>query len=69
MLVNNTTKKCAPKDAMYQIGSVLLRIIEAPEGDDDIIFSKLDIKDGFLHMVCEEGQEWNFPYIPPNYHG
>ena len=41
----------------------------ASEEDDGILFSKLDIKDGFWHMVCEEGQEWNFTYILPNHPG
>ena len=51
----------APKEAMYQIGSVLPRMIEAlaavPIDDGDIMFSKLDIKDGFWRMVGEEGEE------------
>ena len=32
----------------------------APLDGDDIMFSKLDIKEGFWRMVCEEGEEWNF---------
>ena len=46
---------------MDQLGSVLLQIIEAlaaaPLDDGSIRFSKLDIKDGFGRMVCEEGGE------------
>ena len=71
--VNDATKKCAPEDAMDQIGSVLPRIIEAlasaPLEDGDIMFSKLDIKDGFWRMVCEKGQEWNFAYVLPSHPG
>ena len=73
LLVNDATKKCAPEEAMYQIGSVLPRMIEAlamaPKGDGNTLFSNLDIKDGFWRIVCEEGQEWNFAYVPPNYSG
>ena len=51
----------APEEAMDQIGSVLPRMIEAlaatPMEGGDIMFSKLDIKDGFWRMVCEEGEE------------
>ena len=56
---------------MYQIGLVLPWIIKAlamvPEGDGDILFSKLDIKNEFWRMVREEGQEWNFACILSNH--
>ena len=52
--VNDATKKYAPEEAIDQIGSVLPRIIEAltmaPVEDGGILFSKLDIKDGFWCM-------------------
>ena len=41
----------------------------APMDDGDIMFSKLDIKDGFWRMVCEEGEEWNFTYTLPDHKG
>ena len=67
--VNDATKKMAPEAAINQIGSVLPRIIEAmasaPDEGGDIMFSKLDIADGFWRMVCEGGQEWNFEYVLP----
>ena len=68
--VNEATNKCAPEEAMNQLGSVLPRVIEAlahaPDEGGDIMMSKLDIADGFWRMVCEEGQEWNFAYVLPN---
>jgi hypothetical protein len=71
--VNEATKRCAPEESIDQIGSVLPRIIEAlanaPADGGDIMFSKLDIKDGFWRMVCEEGKEWNFAYVLPNHPG
>ena len=49
--VNNVTVRMAPEEAIDQIGSVLPWMIEAlaaaPMEGDDIMFSKLDIKDGF----------------------
>ena len=55
-LVNDATKKWALQEAMDQIGSVLPQIIEAlamaPGENSDILFSKLDIKDGFWRIVC-----------------
>ena len=58
--VNDATKNTAPEEAIDQIGTVLPRIIEAfataPPGEY-IQLMKLDIKDGFLRMVCTEGQE------------
>ena len=50
-LVNDATEHCAPEEAMDQIGSVLPWIIEAlalaPIEEGAVMFSKLDIKDGF----------------------
>ncbi len=71
--VNEATKDTAPEEAIHQIGTVLPRIIEAmasaPLEGGDIMFSKLDIKDGFWRMVCQAGEEWNFAYILPNHPG
>ena len=67
--VNDATRDTAPEEAINQIGTVLPRIIEAfanaPPGEHFHLM-KLDIKDGFWRMVCEEGQEWNFAYVLPN---
>ena len=67
--VNEATIKTAVQEAMNQLGTVLPRIIEAvanaPEEDGDILFAKLDIKDGFWRMVVPEGAEWNFAYVLP----
>ena len=38
-----------------------------PEKDGNILSSKMDIKDGFWRMVCEEGQELNIAYVLPNH--
>ena len=71
--VNDATRRMAPEQAIDQIGTVLPRIIEAmamaPEDHGDIWWSKLDIKDGFWRMTCEEGEEWNFAYVLPNHPG
>jgi hypothetical protein len=66
--VNDTTEKRAPKGAIDQIGDCLLRIIHAfAEADQDakVFMAKWNIKDGFWHMDCEEGEEWNFAYVLP----
>ncbi len=41
----------------------------APLEGRDIMFSKLDVKNGFWKMVCQAGEEWNFAYILPNHPG
>ena len=68
--VNEATKHMAPAEAMDQIGTVLPRIIEAlasaPIEEGPVLFSKLDIKDGFWRMTCAKGEEWNFAYVLPN---
>ena len=71
--VNEATKRMAPEAAIDQIGKVLPRLIAALAGADltkgDVMFSKLDIKDGFWRLMCEEGMEWNFAYVLPNHPG
>ena len=36
-----------------------------PQGK--LLFSKLDIKDGYWRMNVEQGGEWNFAYVLPPY--
>jgi hypothetical protein len=31
-----------------------------------VLFSKIDLSDGFWRMVVEEGQQWNFAYVMPD---
>ena len=66
-LVNDVTMRVTPEEVIDQIGWVLPRMIEAlaavPIGGGNIMFSKLDIKDGFWRMVCKEGEGWNFVYV------
>jgi hypothetical protein len=69
--VNDTTEKLAPKGAIDQIGGVS-RIIHAfAEADPNakVFMAKWDIKDGFWHMDCKEGEEWNFAYVLPQPEG
>jgi len=63
-LVNKDTIITAPQRSMQQYRKILLRLIEAvvcaPEEYDNLVFSKLDIKDGFWRMVVETGKQLNF---------
>jgi hypothetical protein len=66
--VNESKVKTAPQGTINQMGHALARIIHAfVEADDDnnIFLGKWDTKDGFWHLDCEEGQEWNFTYVLP----
>ena len=53
--VNESSVRLAPPQALDQMGDALPRLIEAmanaPESDGDIVFSKLDIKDGYWRMA------------------
>ena len=55
--------------AMSELGCVLpcliYTITTAPERCRPILFSKLDVKDGYWHMVIAPEDEWNFAYILP----
>jgi hypothetical protein len=59
----------ALNDSMAELGNVLPRLIFAvattPNAQGPILFSKLDIKDGYWRMVIPKEAEWNFAYVLP----
>jgi hypothetical protein len=63
----------APQGALDQLGHASSRIIHAfAEADDNdkIFMAKWGIKkDGFWHMDCEAGEEYNFSYVLPQEEG
>ena len=71
--VNENTVITAPQHSMSQLGSVLPRLIaavaSAPVEDGNIIFSKLDIKDGYWRMNVKHGHHLNFAYVLPDKEG
>ena len=54
---------------MYELGNVIPRIIlkmaKAPDTGVPILFSKIDLKDGYWRMVVSESDTWNFVYVLP----
>ena len=68
--VNDTTDHTsAPQHSMYELGNVIPRIIwslaRAPDTGVPILFSKIDLKDGYWRMVVNEHEAWNFAYVLP----
>ena len=68
--VNDSSNKAfAPHEAMYELGNVIPRIIwamaTAPDTGVPILFSKIDLKDGYWHMVVNSHEAWNFAYVLP----
>ncbi len=66
--VNDTTEKWAPLGAFDQIGHSPKRIIHVfAEVDDNavILMAKWDIQDGFWHLNCRRGGEYNFCFVWP----
>ena len=65
----STSPDVAPMHAMNELGRVLPRLIyaiaTAPDNSGPILFSKLDVKDGYWRMVITPEDEWNFTYILP----
>ncbi len=71
-MVNDTTEKTAPKEAIDQIRECLSQIVHAFAETDPtakIFMAKWDIKEGFWHMDCTEGEESNFAYVFPQKRG
>jgi hypothetical protein len=69
--VNPSTEKLAPQGAISQLGHSLGRIIHAfaSTSDEKVFTAKWDIKDGFWHLDCAQGEEWNFSYVLPQHGG
>ena len=64
-----TDKTLAPQHAMYKLGNIIPRIIHAmaaaPENGIPLLFSKVDLKDGYWRMEVSEEDAWNFAYVLP----
>jgi hypothetical protein len=65
----STNPMTAPRLSMAQLGNVLPRLIcfvaTAPVERGPLVFSKLDIKDGYWRGVVRQDEEWNFAYVLP----
>ena len=65
-------KSLAPQHAMFELGNVIPRIIwqmaSAPDNGVPLLFSKIDLKDGYWRMVVDERDSWNFAYVLPPEH-
>ncbi len=66
--VNDTTILTAPSVPVKEIGKVLPRLLnymrDTPEGLY-ILFSKLNISDGFWRLIVKEADSYNFAYVLP----
>ena len=58
--------------AMHELGNVIPRIIwtmaMSPNNGVSILFSKIDLKDGYWRMCVSEEDAWNFAYVLPQEH-
>ena len=65
--VNEKKITTAPQHSMNQLGQMLPRLVRSvvrvPEKNGNIMFSKLDINDGYWCMVVQKGHHLNFSYV------
>jgi hypothetical protein len=70
--VNDTTALRAPSVPVKEIGRVFPRLLhymrDTPAGLH-ILFSKLDISDGFWRLIVQEADCFNFAYVLPQAEG
>ena len=70
--VNETTTRQSPEYPVKELGRVLPRILrfmaEVP-AEETIMFSKIDLSDGFWRMLVAEPDKWNFAYVLPEVAG
>ena len=72
-LVNDSSDKAlTPHHTMYELDNVIPRIIcqlaLTPTNGIPILFSKIDLKDGYWQMVVNQHDAWNFAYVLPPEH-
>jgi hypothetical protein len=66
--VNDTTHPSAPTKPVKEIGTVLPRMFEfmaAAPSKEHVLFSKIDLSDGFWRMFVSAEDSWNFAYVFP----
>jgi hypothetical protein len=66
--VNDTTALQAPLVPVKQIGKVLPRLLQYMQNTPaglHILFSKLDLSDGFWHLIVQGTDCYNFAYVLP----
>jgi hypothetical protein len=61
--------KLSPQAGVKEIRKVLhhvLHFMACTPADHEILFSKVDLSDGFWCMIVEPSQWWNFGYVMPD---
>jgi hypothetical protein len=70
--VNESTVLKAPSEVVKEIEKVFLRLLQymhdMPEGLH-VLFSKLDVSNGFWRLVVQEADSYNFAYVLPQQDG
>lgn len=67
--VNDTTTKLSPPEPIKELGQVFPRILKfmaTTPTDDTVMFSKIDLSDGFWRMIVDSKDSWNFAYVLPD---
>ena len=62
----------APEKAVKQLGKILPRLFEyllEALAATPILFSKIDLSDGFWRMKVPKDQKWNIAYVIPDKEG
>jgi hypothetical protein len=60
--------RMAPEEPVKELGNVLsrlLRFMQKVPSEEHILFSKIDLADGYWRMIVEKESRWNFAYVLP----
>jgi hypothetical protein len=67
--VNDSTVRLAPEAPVKELGNVLPRLLDSmatmPPAEH-LHFSKMDLANGYWHMVVKHSARWNFAYVMPS---
>ena len=67
--VNETTERLAPEEAVKRIGKLLpalFKYLAMAAPDAPVLFSKIDLADGFWRMTVPPAERYNFAYVMPD---
>jgi hypothetical protein len=67
-LVNNSTVRLAPEVPVKDLGNILSRLLQFMQEvpvEEEIHFAKMDLANGYWHIIVERSSCWNFDYVLP----
>ncbi len=66
--MNDTMVRIVPEETVKELWHVLLRLLQFMQegpGGEHILFSKIDLTNGYWRLIIEKESRWHFTYALP----